>query len=111
MSEKPEMMKRFADGEVKIYRAAKCFEDQRCDRMVVAHPKDVDEDVVIYNESGSRRVARLKRGVDLIAGPSPGVPVSSIGKEWLEPVSAKNEKRLLVIYDNVDSESGADTVP
>lgn len=99
----PDRTKQLSDARASIYRAAKQFGDDLCDRMVVEHFTGTREDVVIYKQNGQRRVALLRVGLGMVPGSSPDIPVSAHGTEWLEPMGAKDEKRLLDILDLVES--------
>lgn len=103
MDNKPHRTKQLSDATVSIYRAARRFGDDLCDRMVVEHLTGTHEDVVIYKQNGQRRVARLRMKLNMIAGSSPAIPVSTYITEFLEPVGAKDEERLLATFDLVES--------
>ena len=103
MADKPDRTKQLSDATVSIYHDAKRFENNVCDWMVVQHFRGNEEDVVIYKQNGEPRVARLRRGLTMERGLSPAIPVSTSGTEWLEPVDAKDEKRLLAIYELVEA--------
>jgi len=103
MDNKADRTRHFSDSTVSIYHAAKRVENDLCDRMVVQHFTGNQEDVVIYKQSGQRRVGRLRMQLKMIPGSSPAIPVSTFGAESLEPVDPRDEERLLAIFDSVES--------
>jgi hypothetical protein len=103
MADQPDKIKKLSDATVSIYRAARQFENDLCDRMVVQYRTGSEDDVVVYTQNGKRKVARLRLGLTMTPASSPAISVSTGGTEGLEPVDAEEEKSLLALYDSVES--------
>jgi hypothetical protein len=90
-----------SDATVSVYRKGVRLNDQECDRMTVQHFTGSEDNVFIYDQpNGQRRVARIRMVMDLQAGSSPAIPLSSNIRNAPEPISDDaEEQRLLLLYD------------
>lgn len=98
---RPDKIKQFSDATAKMYCDGVSVDGEPGDRMIVDHFKGNEEDVVIFTRNGERRVARIGQRLELTAGSSPAIPVSTCGVQSLEPVTDDDAERLLAIYDSM----------
>jgi|SRR5882762_6727737 len=106
MPKEPDATLRYSDAEAKLFGGAKQFNDGTremvCDETVVQHFTGTEEEVVIYERDGNRRVGRIRLLMGLSSG-SPATPTSATFSEAVEDLDADNEQRLLTIYDQLRS--------
>ncbi len=102
MAKQPDATVGYADAEAKLFRGAKRFNDGKkeiaCDQIIVQHFTGNEENVVIYESDGKRRVGRVRLLMGLQSG---SVTTTANFSEAVEPLDADDEKRLLAIYDQL----------
>jgi hypothetical protein len=98
----PEATLRYSDAEAKLFRHAKRFNDGKtemlCDQMIVQHFTGNEDNVVIYESDGKRRVGRIRLLMGLQSG---SVSTTASFSEAVEPLDTDDENRLLTIYDQL----------
>lgn len=106
MTKQPDAKLKYQEAEAKLFRGAKRFNDGKkemlCDQIIVQYFSGNEDNVVIYETDGKRRVGRIKLLMGLSSG-SPATPTSATINEAVEPLDADDEKRLLTIYDQLRS--------
>lgn len=102
MASEPEATLRYSDAEAMLFRCAKRFNDGKtemvCDQMIVQHFTGNEDNVVIYESDGTRRVGRIRLLMGLQSG---SVSTTTTFSEAVEPLDTDDENRLLTIYDQL----------
>jgi hypothetical protein len=102
VAKEPDATMRYADAEAKLFRRAKRFNDGQkemsCDQIIVQHFTGNEENVVIFESGGKRRVGRVRLLMGLQSG---SVSTTANFSEAVELLDSDDEKRLLTIYDQL----------
>ncbi|MFZ0420588.1 MAG: hypothetical protein WAM04_20975 [Candidatus Sulfotelmatobacter sp.] len=95
LAKEPDATVRYADAEAKLFRRAKRFNDGQkemsCDQIIVQHFTGNEENVVIFESGGKRRVGRVRLFIGL---QSESVATTANFSEAVELLDADDEKRL-----------------
>jgi hypothetical protein len=97
----PDATYNFTDGKADLYTGRSLNyngEAVTADRMVLEHTKGNEEDVLIFERDGKRRVGRVIPEMSIPPG-SPAVTLSPTFPYRVGDIPADDEKRLLAIYD------------
>jgi len=92
----------FAVVEAKLFRNAVRLNDgskeMLCDRMIVQHFTGRQDNVVIYDEDGKKKVMATRLSMRLRTG---SATITSSWRELAEPLDPHDENRLLLVYDEL----------
>lgn len=97
----PDMRKKYSYAEAKLYRRARTFPSgEVCDQVIVQHFTGNEDNIVIYEKDGKKNVARLRIAMTFSPS-SPAVSTTPSINEFVEPLDAKDERRLLETYEDL----------
>lgn len=101
--DQPDGTYKFTDAKANLYTGVSLNysgESITADRMIVEHIKGNEEDVLVFEHDGKRRVGRVRLDMS-IPSESPGISPAPTFQYRVEDIPPDEEKHLLAIYDHL----------
>lgn len=100
MSSEPDETLSIGPDQVRLYTNSTMVDNTPADRIFVQHYTGQEEEVLVFEFRGERKVTRIKLEME-ISSLSPAVEAGARYKETLEDVSEEDRQRLLGLYDRL----------